>query len=273
VDTNTDAPRPGARGWARTGLYGGLLLSLAGNEAHVWGDGFPGWGPAVASIVWPALLFVALEIVLHMGPGYVWAKWVGLGSVAAVSGAVSYWHLSSVLRSWHYGPLAWFGPLAVDGLMVLSTVVLTRLIDADVPRPVVPVRPPSRVFAGPQSLPEPAPVPEQPAPEVHPVIPPQPNPPERVQPAKPADNPQRRPQGVHISPQGVELRGADLKADAILRVLSSVSRERPRGLTNTELAAQYVPPLSTRTAEAIGAEARKAIGERVNGHGPAAVIR
>jgi hypothetical protein len=259
VDTNTDAPRPGARGWARTGLYGGLLLSLAGNEAHVWGDGFPGWGPAVASIVWPALLFVALEIVLHMGPGYVWAKWVGLGSVAAVSGAVSYWHLSSVLRSWHYGPLAWFGPLAVDGLMVLSTVVLTRLIDADVPRPVVPVRPPSRVFAGPQSLPEPAPVPEQPAPEVHPVIPPQPNPPERVQPAKPADNPQRRPQGVHIR-DGRELRGPELEADAVALV-------RAEGLSNAKLAERYVPPLRSRKAEEFGAKARS----RVNGHGPAVI--
>jgi hypothetical protein len=153
-----DMPRPGARGWARVGLYGGLLLSLAGNEAHVWGDGFPGWGPAIASVVWPGWLFVALEIVLHMGPGYLWAKWVGLGTVAAVSGAVSYWHLSSVLHSWGYGPLSWFGPLAIDGGMVMSTVVLARLVPA--PAAPVPARVPVRVFAGPHSIPGPAVAPE-----------------------------------------------------------------------------------------------------------------
>jgi hypothetical protein len=259
----TDLPRPGARGWARAGLYGGLLLSLAGNEAHVWGDGYPGWGPAVASIVWPGLLFVALEIVLHMGPGFRWAKWVGLGSVAAVSGAVSYWHLSSVLHSWHYGLLSWFGSLAIDGLMVMSTVVLTRLVAADVPAPVpvpVPVRTPLRVFAGPQSIPS------HPVLEVHPVPVPQSSPPEKVRPAKPAD-PQPKPepvqdglpQGVHVR-AGRALRGLELRADA-------VSLVRTRGLSNAELAEQYTPPLRSRKAEEFGAEARK-VPARVNGNAP-----
>jgi hypothetical protein len=241
-------PRDGARGWSRTGLYGGLLLSLAGNEAHVWGDGYPGWGPAVASIVWPGLLFIALEIVLHMGPGFRWAKWVGLGSVAAVSGAVSYWHLSSVLHSWGYGLLAWFGPLAIDGLMVMSTVVLTRLVAADAPvlpsANTLPVRTPLRVFAGPHSIP----------PKVERVRPPKPPVPPRPEPA-----PDDLPQGVHVR-AGRALRGPELKADA-------VSLVRTRGLSNADLAAQYTPALKERTAQAFGAEARK-VPARVNGNVP-----
>jgi hypothetical protein len=247
---DTHVPRPGARGWARTGLYGGLLLSLAGNEAHVWGDGYPGWGPAVASIVWPALLFIALEIVLHMGRGFRWAKWVGLGSVAAVSGAVSYWHLSSVLYSWGYGLLSWFGSLAVDGLMVMSTVVLTvmstvvptRLVTANTP----PARAPLRVFAGPQSIPVPPKPPE-------PVRPPKPSEP------KPESEPNGLPQGVHVR-EGRMLRGPELKADAMALV-------RAQGLTNAELAVQYTPPLRTRKAEAFGAEARRTPA-RMNGNTP-----
>jgi hypothetical protein len=245
-----------ARGWARVGLYGGLLLSLAGNEAHVWGDGYPGWGPAIASVIWPALLFVALEIVLHMGAGQVWTKLVGLGLPAAVSGAVSYWHLSSVLHTWNYGLLSWFGPLAVDGLMVMSTVVLAR--SAAVPAPTLP-RTPRRVYAGPEPLafpePKPMPVPEQPAPEVHPVTPPQPSPPEHVRPAKPA-GPERRPQGVHVR-DGRELRGPELEADAVALV-------RTRGLSNADLAVRYDPPLKSRKAEEFGAKARRP----ANGHVP-----
>jgi hypothetical protein len=264
-----DMPRPGARGWARVGLYGGLLLSLAGNEAHVWGHGYPGPGPAVASVIWPALLFVALEIVLHMGPGFIWAKWVGLGSVAAVSGAVSYWHLSSVLHSWGYGPLSWFGPLAVDGLMVMSTVVLARMVPA--PAAPVPTRVPVRVFAGPHSIPGPAVAPEplwfpkpQPEPEVQPV--PQPSEPERVtpgpaeKPAAPKREPERRPQAVYMR-MGRELSGAALKTDAVALV-------RAEGLSNAQLAGRYTPPLPAWRAREFVSEARKPVLERVNGRRP-----
>jgi hypothetical protein len=268
-----DMPRPGARGWARVGLYGGLLLSLAGNEAHVWGHGYPGPGPAVASVIWPALLFVALEIVLHMGPGFIWAKWVGLGSVAAVSGAVSYWHLSSVLHSWGYGPLSWFGPLAVDGLMVMSTVVLARMVPA--PAAPVPTRVPVRVFAGPHSIPGPAVAPEplwfpkpQPEPEVQPV--PQPSEPERVtpgpaeKPAAPERGPERRSHTVHMR-MGKALSGPDLKADAVALV-------RAEGLSNAQLAKRYTPELPTWRAREFVSEARKPGVVSVNGHRPDVTI-
>jgi hypothetical protein len=248
-----------ARGWARTGLLVGLGLSLAGNEAHVWGEGFPGWGPAVASVVWPALLFIAVEIVLHMGAGHAWAKWVGLGSVALVSGAVSYWHLSSVLHGWGYGWLSYPAPLAVDGLMVLSTVVLTKSAVALVePEPA---RTPVRVFAGPHSIPvakpeplwfpEPEPAPEPPQPAEPVTVPKRPSGP------KPAPDPQRRPQGVHIR-DGRMLRGPELEADAVGLV-------RMHGLSNAELAGKYTPPLKERKAQEFGAKGRRS----VNGHVPA----
>jgi hypothetical protein len=264
VETHTE--RPGARGWARVGLYGGLLLSLAGNEAHVWGDGSPGWGPAAASVIWPGLLFVALHISLHMGPGRGWAKWVGLGSVAAFSGAVSYWHLSSVLHAWGYGVLSWLGPLAIDGLMVMSTVVLT----APTASAVVPVVPSANTGPEPQ--------PAQPAPEVHPVMPPQPVEPEHVTPGPAAEPPaapepaprdgERLPQGVHVR-EGRRMRGAALHADAELLMRASIIAQPPTGMTVAELAASYSPPLGQRTAEKVAARARK---PSANGHAPVTTI-
>jgi hypothetical protein len=49
-------------------------------------------------------------------------RYLGLGLVAAVAAVVSYRHLSGLLT--HYGEDPWtaqFGPLAVDGLMVMAT--------------------------------------------------------------------------------------------------------------------------------------------------------
>jgi hypothetical protein len=67
-------------------------------------------------------------------------------------------------------------------------------------------------------------------------------------------------QGVHVR-DGQVLRGTDLKADALVLMWSSMSADRPRGMTIAELAAHYDPPLKQRTAETFAAEAR-----RTNGH-------
>lgn len=112
--------------------------------------------------------------------------------------------------------------------------------------------------------------PEQPAPESHPTPPEQPEPPIIVsplpkpepKPAAPEDTP-RRPQGVHANiVTGTVLRGPALHADAAARLLASVTPELPRGMTAAQLAELYTPPLGSRTAEAIAAEARK----QINGH-------
>lgn len=111
--------------------------------------------------------------------------------------------------------------------------------------------------------------PEQPAPESHPAPPEQPEPPIIVpipkpepKPAPPEDTP-RRPQGVHANIfTGAVLRGPALRADAAAQLLASVDQEHPRGVTAAQLAEHYTPPLGSRTAESIVAEARK----RINGH-------
>ena len=72
-------------------------------------------------------------------------------------------------------------------------------------------------------------------------------------------------QGVHTRGERV-LRGAALRADAIDRMLASVSAEAPTGMTTAALAALYTPPLKQRTAEELAAAGRKAIRESVNGH-------
>lgn len=75
--------------------------------------------------------------------------------------------------------------------------------------------------------------------------------------------PERRPQGVH-SRSGQLLRGAGLQRDAVDLVLGSVTPDRPYGMSNTDLARQYTPPLGERKSQEFGAQARRRI--RQNGH-------
>jgi hypothetical protein len=72
-------------------------------------------------------------------------------------------------------------------------------------------------------------------------------------------------QGVHTRGDKV-LRGPELRADAVERMIASVSETAPTGMTTAALAALYTPPLKDRTAETLAAEGRKAIRERANGH-------
>jgi hypothetical protein len=70
----------------------------------------------------------------------------------------------------------------------------------------------------------------------------------------------RRVQGEHVTPEGATLRRDDLRQDAILRMRASMTPDRPKGMTAQELAALYSPPLGTRTAEQVAADARKLNG-------------
>src|SRR5690606_17581806 len=124
--------QPG-RGWAYAGAIGGGAVSIAANVAHSFlpPDGAPlGWRPeigaVVGAVVWPVFLFIAVEIfVRNIWPkGWSWVllRWVGLLPVAGVAAFVSYRHLSGLLA--HYGEepiICIVGPLAVDGLMIMST--------------------------------------------------------------------------------------------------------------------------------------------------------
>jgi hypothetical protein len=124
------------RGWARTGAILGGLVSIAANVAHSFiapADAPATWHPspgAIAfSMAWPVLLYVAVEVFSKPAwprtGAYALLRWAGLLPVALVAGFVSYRHMSGLLL--HYGeePLVAFaGPIAVDGLMVMATAAL-----------------------------------------------------------------------------------------------------------------------------------------------------
>lgn len=80
-------------------------------------------------------------------------------------------------------------------------------------------------------------------------------------PSAPRRRPERPPQGVHEI-DGQTLRGRALREDGIARLLASVSTDLPRGMPTDQFARLYTPPLGTRTAADIAADARK----RINGH-------
>lgn len=97
--------------------------------------------------------------------------------------------------------------------------------------------------------PDPAPPPAAPTYQLPPpLFPPAPR---RSRPAE-----DRQVQGVHVR-DGRPLRGVELHDDGVALVLASVAPERPRGMSNAELMAAYDPPLKERTAQTIGAAARK----------------
>ncbi|MEV5694201.1 DUF2637 domain-containing protein [Micromonospora globbae] len=125
-----------SRGWAYLGLVLGGLVSVAANIAHsfIAPDGAPeNWSPepgaVVSAIVWPLFLFIAIEILARTpwpsGWGWNLLRWVGLPPVALVAAFVSYRHLSGLLDHYNEETLVvWFGPLAVDGLMLMATAAL-----------------------------------------------------------------------------------------------------------------------------------------------------
>ncbi|MFC0005514.1 DUF2637 domain-containing protein [Micromonospora siamensis] len=131
--TTTSQP---SRGWAYLGLILGGLVSVAANIAHSFiapPNAPAGWTPepgaVVSAIVWPLFLFIAIEILARTpwptGPGWRLLRWVGLPPVALVAAFVSYRHLSGLLDHYNEETLVvWFGPLAVDGLMLMATTAL-----------------------------------------------------------------------------------------------------------------------------------------------------
>jgi hypothetical protein len=83
----------------------------------------------LSAVFWPVSLFVALEILSRTTwpTGILWRviRLGGLLPVAVVAAVVSYRHLSGLIR--YYGEdglTAAFGPLAVDGLMVVASAAL-----------------------------------------------------------------------------------------------------------------------------------------------------
>ncbi|MEU8655289.1 hypothetical protein [Actinoplanes philippinensis] len=81
------------------------------------------------SIFWPVALAVVVEVFARVPWPRTWWAWLvrvlGLAPVAAVAAVVSYRHLSGLLSYYGEDPIAVrFGPIAVDGLMLISTVAI-----------------------------------------------------------------------------------------------------------------------------------------------------
>lgn len=120
--------------WAYTGVALGATVSVAANIAHSYvapEDAPENWSPELGAVLgaafWPLALAVSSEVLARNE----WAgrrRVLGIGGVvvvAAVAAVVSYLHLKGLLA--HYGEpelTATIGPLAVDGLMLTSTVAL-----------------------------------------------------------------------------------------------------------------------------------------------------
>ena len=111
-----------ARAWAWAGFGLGTLASIAANVAHAQDT----IGAKLAGAFVPVALIIAVEVMcrpIWQRPGWQWqlARYGGTGLVALVTAVMSYGHMHGLLLSYDESPLnAAIGPLAVDGLMVIS---------------------------------------------------------------------------------------------------------------------------------------------------------
>lgn len=131
------------RRWAYVTMLTMLSLSVAGNIAHtVHVNPNPSVRALVYAVAWPVMVWAAVELFVRVPWQAILThrlvRWVGILLVAAIAGLVSYRHLRGLLiadgEEW---TVYTFGPLAVDGLMLMSTLalLLTRAL-GEAPRKV-----------------------------------------------------------------------------------------------------------------------------------------
>ncbi|UGT45159.1 hypothetical protein LTV02_17970 [Nocardia yamanashiensis] len=123
--------------WA--GFVFGSLTSIAANVLHTWlpvdrmpPEWTPGIAPQIGAAVWPIGLLLSVEVLSRAawrsGGWWAIARYGGAGTVALGSAVISYGHVREVLLAWGYGhPAAEFGPLTLDGLMVVSGFALLSM--------------------------------------------------------------------------------------------------------------------------------------------------
>ena len=122
------------RRWGRGGLAFGASLSLMGNVAHTClvSSSVSLWLRLPLAVVWPVALFVGIEILVRV----IWrrnlidvaGRFLLILPVSTVAAVVSYQHLHALMRlAGEDGFSALIGPLAVDGLMLGSTVALLAI--------------------------------------------------------------------------------------------------------------------------------------------------
>lgn len=129
------------RGWAYFTMLLMLALSVAGNVAHTKHiNPDPSIRQLVYAVAWPLMVWLGVELFVRVQ----WrdqltdklVRWVGITLVSSIAALVSYRHLRGLLiadnEEW---TVYTFGPLAVDGLMLMATLalLLTRRLPAAAP--------------------------------------------------------------------------------------------------------------------------------------------
>lgn len=183
----TATTKPTGRGWAYACALLGGAVSVAANWAHSYvapRNAPAGWTPEIGavafSVFWPIAVLAAVEAFARVpwptGRRYEAIRFGGLLPVAVGAAVVSYLHLSGLLR--HYGASVFeanFGPLVIDGLMLIGTgaliatsrsqqpaVAQVKTVVEAAPAPPVaavetaatePARPPAEVAARPATKP------------------------------------------------------------------------------------------------------------------------
>ena len=139
--------------WARFGLGLGAFLSVLGNEAHTFltPSGVDITLRVILAFIWPAALFVAVEIFVRVAWRRRFIDYSGrallIGPVSAVAAVVSYQHLHALmLLAAEDSFSALIGPVAIDGLMIGSTVALLAIRAATLAAPSEPAEIPSPVL-------------------------------------------------------------------------------------------------------------------------------
>lgn len=130
------------RSAARAGLACGAALSILGNVAHtvLTASEVSLWQRIPFAVVWPAALFLAVEILVRVQWRNRLLDWIGrvllVGPVSAVAAIVSYLHLHHLMiMSGEPAAASILGPVAVDGLMLGSTVALLAIREALLAQP------------------------------------------------------------------------------------------------------------------------------------------
>ncbi|MVU77423.1 DUF2637 domain-containing protein [Nocardia sp. ET3-3] len=149
----TRADKPRGHRVAQAGFVFGSLTSVATNVLHTY---LPtvhmpsGLALVIAarigSAVWPLGLLLSIEVLARVawrrGQGWALARFGGAGTVALGSAVISYSHVRDVLLAWGYGhPAAEFGPLTLDGLMVVCGFALLSLTPSNEDTPTNRFRP------------------------------------------------------------------------------------------------------------------------------------
>ena len=148
MPSTDDSPAQEGRFWIYAGLIVGAGLSLYANLAYVfipprnappWWSTAKAWDPSLysppfgallLSAAWPVLLYITTEVMTWKGwpsgRGWTFVRGLSMLLVAAPVANASYHHLSGLLAYYfqddRYTIL--FGPLAIDGAMLMCTAAL-----------------------------------------------------------------------------------------------------------------------------------------------------